>query len=148
MKMNNSVSKAFAVAGLLALLLAGCGDPDRRKLIGVWEIETADKLIDRVGADDPTEEDSDTVPITIEFGSGGQLRTATQVGAISNVKTGEWEWIRSDPERSLVRCVLTEKNMGSQATEMEIEWIDSDTIKMTPPNLAGLSIKLRFSRKK
>ncbi len=134
----------FAIAGMLALLLAGCGDRERQKLIGVWEIETADKLIDRVGGDDPPE--SDAVPMTIEFGSRGQLVTTTQVGAIGKVKTGDWELIRSEADRSFVRCTLTGEHIGTQTSEVEIEWLDSETIKMTPPNMAGLRMKLRFSR--
>ena len=38
----------FLIASMLACILTGCGDPNRSKIIGSWEIEQADTVMKRI----------------------------------------------------------------------------------------------------
>ena len=138
---------------LSCLLVSGCGNPQRAKLVGTWEIAQADSLMRRL--DETDDDDSgangaeamSTGPkMQLQFFRNGELTTTTEMGAVSsNPKQGRWEMVSFDEasRQMKVKCQI-----GMQETEHEIEFIDVDTIKLVPPNMAGLSLKLRFQREK
>lgn len=151
MLMKSSGSIAFLFL-LSCLLVTGCGDPQRAKLVGTWEIAQADSLMRRLdesdtdmGADDP-EAMATSPKMQLQFFRNGRLKTSTAMGTVTpNPKQGSWEMVSFDEAsgRMKVKCQI-----GMQETEHEIEFIDTDSIKLVPPNMAGLSMKLRFQRKK
>ncbi len=87
--------------------------------------------------------DALSTAITVTFGRNGALQTQTRTGMIDSTKNGKWTPVEnaSSDQPAAIECTLMQ-----QTTRHEIEWIDADTIKMTPPNMAGLSIKLMFRR--
>jgi hypothetical protein len=148
------ISSYFAFLLLLScLLVSGCGDPQRAKLVGTWEIEQADSLMQRLDESDTNDsaakdaEAMSTGPqMQLQFFGNGGLTTTTAMGiVIPTPKQGRWEMVSFDEtsQQMKVKCQI-----GLQETEHEIEFIDADTIKLVPPNMAGLSLKLRFQRKK
>ena len=64
---------------LIALftLLVGCGDPDRKPLVGVWKIKDPVKVEKRVGEEDSSFDEN---RMTLEFRGGGKLITSTRLG--------------------------------------------------------------------
>lgn len=125
-----------------AILLAGCGDPNRAKLIGTWEIEAADNVADRIDASD---DESNPPRMSIEFASAGTFKTTTVMGDIDRTKEGSWIWVSYDEsnQTAVVKCTV-----GLQETDHDISWIDDSVIELIPPNLAGLDMRLRFVRSK
>lgn len=81
--------------------------------------------------------------MVICFQPGGKLVTRTKIGLIESEKTGSWRERPGDStgDSTMIACTL-----DGQASDVDVQWIDSDTIRLTPPNLAGLSIKLVFRR--
>jgi hypothetical protein len=137
-------------------LFGGCDDPARSKLVGTWGIETADTIMKRLGSDEPPaipprpderDEPASAGPrMKIQFFRNGNLTTTTQMGRVApEPKQGTWRMRSFDQETGTMRVECT---LGLQVTEHEIQWIDDDTIKFSPPNLAGLNMKLKFQRMK
>jgi hypothetical protein len=60
-------------------------------------------------------------------------------------KTGLWEMVTyNEVDKTMfVKCKI-----GLQETQHEIKFIDENTIELNPPNMAGLSMKLKFQRMK
>jgi len=139
--------KAHSNAVLLLLLAAlvltsGCyQDPVRAKLSGTWKIEHGEKLTRRVNeeaiADDPSEK------MVLSFFASGSLQTKTKIGGVVREKNGSWNVVDYDEEDSkmTVRCDLI-----GQQTEHEIRFIETDLIRLVPPNMAGTTSKLTFRR--
>lgn len=153
----------------LMALVAGCGIREARdsaRLIGVWKLDPEAGLELRMGAapDDQARPDSFQLTtgsargepdsglaaagdsaMTLSFLSGSKLETQTTTGPIDSKKSGSWRMVSYDSQQqtAVITCTL-----GQQTTEHTVEWIDADTIKLTPPNMAGVSIKLMFRREK
>jgi hypothetical protein len=151
----------------LIALLGGCGIREHRdaaQLRGVWQLDPEAGLEMRIGtAPDPqsapdsfqlttgsarTESDPGASPagdsvMTLSFLAGGKLETQTTTGEINTRKSGSWRMMSYDGQQrtAVISCTL-----GQQTSEHEVQWIAADTIKLTPPNMAGLSIKLVFRR--
>ena len=103
MKPNPQIFKFLCCLCLLAL--AGCGgDPDRNRIVGDWEIATADRLIGQVnaeplstaGASDSASSTSDSVEdqkprMLIRFYYSGSLATETNMGNVSTQKVRQLE---------------------------------------------------------
>ncbi len=125
---------------LLALLVAvgGCGDPNRKLLVGLWQIKNQDKVERRI-----TDDFQDDSRLTIEFRGGGKLLTVTRMGNIDTEKAGTWKMLSFDDENSKMQI---ECKLFDQTTEHEVEFLDEKTIKMIPPNMAGTTMKLKFER--
>lgn len=150
MKTTNSVVGLFLLS---CLLVTGCGNSQRAKLVGIWQIETAESLLKRLdGPNNPgdsgsVDEISPAGPtMQLQFFRNGGLTTTTQMGIVSPTpKEGRWEMESFDDgsQTMKIRCLI-----GLQETEHDVEFVNADTIKMVPPNLAGLSLKLTFQRKK
>jgi len=127
---------------LAVVVLAGCGDPNRAKLVGTWEIEAADNVADRIDASD---DESNPPRMSIEFANAGTFKTTTVMGDIDRTKEGSWKWVSYDEanQTAVVKC-----KVGLQETDHDISWIDESVIELIPPNLAGLDMRLRFVRTK
>lgn len=145
--MNDSYKLAFLLP-LSCLMLAGCSSPERGMLIGQWQIEKADKVLNRIDnnsnvSSDPDDTDSRGGRMLLVFHSSGKLQTMTQMGAIDRGKTGSWELLEFNraAQTSRIRCVL-----NGQTTEHQIEWLADGNLKMVPPNMAGTLSKLEFRR--
>ena len=113
-------------------------------------MESAARLIDRIGSADTTGIADETVPregfespMVIEFSANGDLKTETRIGAIDRIKTGTWDVVEWDEAARVmkIRCVL-----AGQESEHEIEFLEEGGIRLTPPNMAGTRTKLVFRR--
>ncbi len=133
--------------GICKFASAGCGNQLRAKIVGTWEIEQADKLTNRLKLQDEEQEPTGGEPspsrMSIQFARSGQLTTTTLIGDINRSKKGTWSLVSFDEESQTAKV---DCQIGLQQTEHEIKLIDDDTIEMTPPNMAGLQMKLRFKR--
>ena len=152
---------------LSSMLTVGCQHPDAKKLIGVWEIEAAQPLYNRLHqavdtaaenvsqADEidagshfesPTKrgEFDASSQMQVQFRSNGTWVTQTEIGRVAPApKLGRWEMIGFDP---VTRMMTVRCEQGTDQSEHEIEFLDEDRIRMTPPNMAGLTLKLTFAR--
>ena len=83
--------------------------------------------------------------MTLDFRSNGQLVTTTKLGKIDSEKTGHWRMIKFNPPATMtVECYLDEQS--DQSRQLEVELIDDQTIRMTPPNMSGQRMKLNFRK--
>jgi hypothetical protein len=144
---------------LAVLAVSGCSTTIDHELVGVWVLDQADDLADRVGqkisAIDPASASgnqteappetsvgqADPPPMQIEFSRTGQLTTATRMGGIQSDKQGTWSVKSAGPP------LVIAFEIAGQPAETEIEWIGADRIKMVPPNMAGLTMKLVFRKR-
>lgn len=141
---NRYISIALSFSGLLLILLAGCSDPQRQHLVGVWQIETADDVADQINAsDDDAKIESLPPRMTIEFTGSGQLKTTTVMGEIDRTKEGSWDVVSFDEPGKVIVIKCT---IGLQETDHEVDLIDDSTIELVPPNMAGVDMKLRFTK--
>ncbi len=110
-------------------------------------MEQADKLTNRLNPENEEQEPTGGEPspsrMSIQFARSGQLTTTTLMGDINRSKKGTWSFVSFDEKTQTVKV---DCQIGLQQTEHEIKLIDDDTIEMTPPNMAGLQMKLRFKR--
>ena len=134
---------AVVTAFMLATVLAGCGNPNRTKIIGTWEVESAASITSRLKETKVDSSNSNDSRMSVEFRSNGVLKTQTLMSSMNHQKEGTWKLLSFDESNSTMRlkCIL-----GLQETEHDIEFLDQDTIQMDPPNMAGLEMKLRFTR--
>ncbi len=128
---------------MLSVLLAGCGDPNRAKIVGSWEVESPSRIARRFKETEVDSSNSNESRMSVEFRSDGVLKTRTLMGSMNRQKEGTWELLSYDESSSTMRlkCILE-----LQETEQDVEFLDQSTIQMIPPNLAGLEMKLRFRR--
>ena len=134
------------IAGIVACTLAGCGDANRAKIIGTWGIDSADNVMSRINQD--TNEDAldepDEPRLQLVFHRNGKLETKTAMGEVSSHKTGVWVFASYDEPSQLMKISC---DIQSQKTEHEIVFVDDQTIKLIPPNMAGTNKKLKFKRR-
>ncbi len=126
---------------VFAMLLVGCHDPITSKIAGTWEIQKAGRLGKRINQD---QEKSDS-RMRIVFQANGGLVTQTSIGEIQGKKSGAWKLVSFDEEtgQMVLSC-----DLGSGEVRTGIEFVDADTIRLVPPNMAGTKSKLRFVRVK
>ena len=135
------------VLSALVLSLSGCGKSLSSKVVGTWQIKQANRVVNRLdtAVNDDSSLDSgasDFSPkMKIQFNRDGTMNTETKMGSIDQTKAGTWDLISEDAEGCEIECVLAE-----QTTTHQIEFVDSKTIKLAPPNMAGLSLKLEFEK--
>lgn len=136
---------AFLLSSAFMILLAGCISTEQDKLAGVWQIEQAEEIADQINASED-EANNESLPprMTIEFSNGGKLKTTTIMGEIDRTKEGSWSLVSYDETNqvSVIKCTI-----GLQETEHEVDWIDDNTIEIVPPNMAGVDMKLRFTKR-
>ena len=138
----------LGIAILICIGVAGCGDARRAKIIGDWEMAVGKDLLEGVIENDPeqfaADADPDTSPkMLLRFFRSGVLETQTNMGSVQTRKQGYWELIELDEVggRLTLECELT-----GQTTQHEVELVDENTIRLVPPNLAGLKRKIKFVR--
>ena len=143
---SRSTSRYYVVSAfMLALLISGCGDANRAKIIGIWEIKTADKVLRRFKDKDLQSDQANNGRMQLAFQRGGQLKTATIMGDAQSEKEGSWEWVSFDESS---RTAILNITLGLQQTEHEVVFVDDETIELIPPNLAGTNLKVQFVRKR
>ena len=135
---------------LLLLALAGCtGDPDRARIVGDWEIATADHLMGQINAqpdgstDTPAPATNQPPRMLIHFYNSGYLTTETNMGSISTQKQGNWKFLAYDAQTQTakIQCKLVD-----DTTDFDVVVLDDNTLRLVPPNMAGLKTKLKFVR--
>jgi hypothetical protein len=141
-------SRTTLAWGLLAIvLLAGCGSETEtrgRPLVGTWVLEDGDDVARRTTSADSTTEAPSESRMQLDFASGGRLETRTNINAIDSRKAGTWQAIAYN-ESSKVMDI--ECNLDGQKSDCEVEFLSADRIKLNPPNMSGLNLKLTFKRK-
>ncbi len=140
--------KIYALlASLFACTLIGCGNPNRAKIIGTWEIDQADRVMNRINEkgepSNDAAEQNDSPKMLIRFLSNGGLETVTNMGAIQQNKAGTWQLISFN---EAAKEIVISCNIQSQKSEHKVSLIDDKTIKLVPPNMAGTTTKLKFRR--
>ena len=145
--MNHSIRAsvnraAMLLQVLMLVMLAGCTNSDRARIVGKWQIDQIENVSEKVSFDDGNTA-SMSQKMTIEFVESGRLRTETRIGSIDSIKEGTWTFLDYENESGLMRVECT---LGMQKTEHEIRFEDAETIEWIPPNLAGTSQKVRFVR--
>ena len=138
---------------LLALLIAciciGCGDSNRARIIGNWGIEQPESVMNRlpdsseseIGNDERVEPEPPRM--LLKFYRSGVLETSTRMGSVNQEKSGRWTFDSYDEASQTMRVTC---EIQGQKAEQGITFIDPDTIELVPPNMAGLTMKLRFKR--
>lgn len=139
------------VASLLLACSTGCTDPQAAPLVGRWVLEKPARVMDRIGGDGADQsretdsiDDSNSVPrMAITFFSNGKFETQTAMGNVNRQKIGVWQVISLDEatRKMTIRCAI-----GSEETDHSVELVDGSTIRLVPPNMAGLTMKMRFVR--
>jgi len=144
---NKPVVVAFLLTAVFACIFTGCGDSNRNRLIGRWGIAAPEDVMERIDQAQPTNDLPTETEIaqrmTLTFKRNGVLNTRTRMGEVDQEKNGTWKLISFD-EASSVMAISCEIN--TQTSEHEITFVDETTIKLVPPNMAGLSMKLKFSK--
>jgi hypothetical protein len=146
-------NQRFLVASLFACMLAGCGDTNRSKIIGTWGIERADTVMSRISRPDSKAEgrdgesglDSSPPKMTLRFLRNGRLETSTSMGSVNQEKKGTWKLIAFDETTNTMTMFC---NIQNQESEHEVEFLDQETIKLVPPNMAGTTMKIKFKKQK
>lgn len=159
-RISKLCSQVLAFVAMSILLLSGCVDENRQKIVGSWTMIKADKLSQRVNVA-PTPESSETksdnpasgaaatateLPaMTLDFRNSGQLVTTTKLGKIDSAKTGRWRMVKFDPPSAMtIECFLDQQSR--QSRQLEVTWVDDQTIRLTPPNMSGQRMKLNFRK--
>lgn len=149
--MKSNLLILSALASMLFVCAVGCSDPNAKPLVGRWVLEKPDRVMERIGGDDAdlaqetaSIDDSNLMPkMAITFESNGQFQTVTAMGNVNREKNGAWQVISLDETagKMTIRCKI-----GTEETDHSVELIDGSTIRLVPPNMAGLTMKMRFVR--
>jgi hypothetical protein len=143
--------RVLAAAGAVGTLsLASCGRQPTG-LVGNWSAQALPKSmlqedaspLDSPNAQEKSADGGETPTMELRFYRNGRLDTVTRLPQIQTHKSGTWRLIHSDPPQ---RRITIECELLGQTTEHVIEWIDDDTIRLIPPNMAGLKLELDFKR--
>ncbi len=132
----------FAI-GIFACTLAGCGNANRLKIVGNWGITQADEVMDRIEASETTSDESQESRMLLTFHRNGRLETKTKMGSVDQKKQGAWKMVSFDPAKNsmVISCEI-----NTQTSEHTITFVDENTIELVPPNMAGVTMKLKFKR--
>jgi hypothetical protein len=131
---------------LLAIFANGCAqvDSQARPLVGTWILTEGEDLARRVTSQSNEESSEATPPkMEITFRGNGTLQTTTRMNAIDSQKNGRWKFLSADSEQ---RTMEIECELDGQTTVCQVSLLDNERIKMTPPNMAGLTMQLTFRR--
>ncbi len=139
----------LAAIGVVACIFIGCGDANRGKIIGTWQIQRADSVLKRIdsekhGAATQAHADETNPPkMLLTFERSGALKTTTRMGAVDQAKEGTWTFDSFDMASNKLHMTCLLQNQESQHV---VHFIDQDTIKLVPPNMAGTKLKIEFTR--
>ncbi len=131
---------------LLATVNSGCAtvESEARPLVGKWVLVDGQDLSRRVKTESAPDVD-DALPPRMElvFRANRTLTTTTRMNAIDTQKHGTWRFLKARPDGTSIdiECLL-----DGQQTECTVDFLGDDRIKLTPPNMAGVSLKLTFQR--
>lgn len=131
---------------LLAAATSGCAtvESEAQRLVGKWVLVDGENLARRVQTDTASDVD-DALPPRMElvFRANRTLTTITRINAIDTQKNGTWRFLEARPDGTSIdiQCSL-----DGQQTLCTVEFLGDDRIKLTPPNMAGVSLKLTFQR--
>lgn len=138
-------SRTALLISLLLLMLAGCGNPQMRRLAGKWSLAEVQEVTDRIGVEAGDEDFQEDVgsKMQVVFSAFGGLNTVTRMNNVQSTKQGSWSLVDYDSatERMTIECTL-----AGQTTRCDIQFLDPNTLEMVPPNMAGTTMKLRFQR--
>ena len=137
---HNTLS--LLLASIFACTFSGCGSSVTNQLVGNWEIAHAEEVAERI-SQDGDEAQSLGSRMTLTFDGNGKLKTKTLMGAVNREKVGTWEMTSFD-EGSKEMKISCEIN--TQVSEHTVTFVDENTIELVPPNMAGLTMKLKFKR--
>jgi hypothetical protein len=135
--------------GAVALVASGCGSPGSQ-LVGDWssQIQSNERLANEISpldspSGDPDDGEGSDYSIRLKFYRSGQLDTVTQLANIQTRKSGRWQLVNFDEatQTATIECELMQ-----QRTQHQVEFVDKHTIRLVPPNMAGLNLKLVFIR--
>ena len=146
--LKTSIKPRLLLASMFACMFAGCGDPNRSKIIGTWGIEQADTVMSRIVSEDDGNVQSnagkpDPPKMLLRFHRNGQLETATRMGDLSQEKTGQWKMVSFDESTNSMTIVC---ELQMQTSDYMVTFLDQETIKLIPPNMAGTKMKIKFKR--
>lgn len=138
-------SQRWLAIALTAALFSGCNSK-QTQLVGTWVSESAKPnpagQSSPLDAADGTEPDA-TNSIQLRFYRSGRLDTFTHLPNIQTQKSGKWRFISYN---EVTQTAMIEFELMQQRTRHEVEFLDHNTIRLVPPNMAGLSIKMTFKR--
>ncbi len=121
-----------SLAFVVLVSIAGCGNSDRQKVIGTWALDVSDEagedLDDRVGGEEPGK-------MIVRFASDGSLETRTDFGMAKGNHDGTWTLISTSDDKKEFRLSCKLKDYECQTV---VTFVDDQTIRMIPPNMAGL----------
>ena len=85
----------------------------------------------------------ETPKMTLSFFGNGRLETSTKMGNVIQEKQGTWKFVSFDDSTEVMNltCVIR-----GQESKHQVEFIDPETIKLVPPNMAGTTLKINFKR--
>ena len=145
---KNADRRLLGVFALLvmSLFLVGCGDANRSRIVGSWKVATAERLMKQVNAvDAPSAAGSEgQLPrMQVHFYYSGRLSTETNMGSVATKKYGSWEFLSydADTKTAKIECFLLD-----ETTQFDVLVEDEKTIRLVPPNMAGLKQKMKFIR--
>ncbi len=143
--MRWTIAPLLCLLCLLAAVTTGCAsvESEAQPLIGKWVLVDGEDLTRRVKTKASGVDDALPPRMELVFRANRTLTTTTRMNAIDTQKKGTWRFLRARPDGSSIdiECVL-----DGQQTECTIEFLGDDRIKLTPPNMAGVSLKLTFQR--
>ena len=116
-------------------------------------IEQADTVMSRINSADSENgdrgEESQFEPgppkMTLQFLRSGRLETSTRMGNVVQAKQGTWKLVSFDEASNVMNLLC---DIQDQESEYEVEFLDRETIKLVPPNMAGTKMKIKFKRQK
>jgi len=118
----------------------------KSKIAGEWEVQKADRLVKRINQERINQDEGGNKSrMRIVFGFRGALTTQTAMGEIQREKSGTWDLVSFDEKESQMEL---DCDLGSGDVRTSITFLDANTIKLVPPNMAGTRSKLTFERKK
>ena len=135
------MNRKFALILFILITIAGCNDPIRSKITGTWQMQRPEKILDRVSESGDSNESETGMKLI--FLANGTFMTVTKMGAIDQSKQGRWTLIGFDAASNVMTVNFS---LQSQNSEHEIEFVDDNQIRLVPPNMAGLSMKVQFER--
>jgi hypothetical protein len=147
---RNQLASTICLAAIAFVLGIGGCDTSRGRFIGTW---SSAMLPDRLLADEaspldlagnkPVAEQAPDYSIRLQFYRNGRLDTVTDLPNIQTQKSGQWRLLTFDEasQRATIECELMQ-----QRTQHQVEFVDSNTMRLVPPNMAGLKLTLTFKR--
>ncbi len=123
--------------------LVGCVDANVSRIAGTWELAKADRVANRVGEKPINDEEESEAKMEVIFGKNGTLLTRTHINAINSEKNGTWRFLFYDEHKKEMEV---ECHLMDQTVNCVLTFLSQDELEMVPPNMAGLTEKLKFRR--